>query len=103
MTPGLQGTVKPVLSANPFEHQNWFSILIMAECRSNVLQNAPRGVFCNTFNLHLATIPLRPLFCLFLSGCLRFYCTSNWPLILSTVILWKPNPNSYEQSDPNLI
>ena len=30
----------------------------IAECsyRSKVLQNAPRGAFCNTFDLHLATI-----------------------------------------------
>ena len=28
--------------------ENWFSIPIRAYCRSKVLQNAPRGAFCNT-------------------------------------------------------
>ena len=29
---------------------------IIVYCRSKVLQNAPRGAFCNTFGLHYATI-----------------------------------------------
>ena len=32
-----------------------FSRLIIAKCRSKVLQNAPKGAFCNTFDLHEAT------------------------------------------------
>ena len=34
------------------EDQNWFSRPIIALCRSKVLQNAPRGAFCNPFHLH---------------------------------------------------
>ena len=29
-----------------------FKTNIIASCRSKVLQNAPRGAFCNTFDLH---------------------------------------------------
>ena len=36
------------------EDQNCFSILIIAKCRSEVLQNAPRGAYCNTSDLHQA-------------------------------------------------
>ena len=31
--------------------KNWFPSPIIAEWRSKVLQNAPRGAFCNTFDL----------------------------------------------------
>ena len=39
------------------EDQNWFSRPIIALCRSKVFKNA----FCNTFDLHLATIYLYDL------------------------------------------
>ena len=48
-------TVNPVLngpSKRRLGFQNWFSKQIIAKCRSKVLQNAPRGAFCNTFDLH---------------------------------------------------
>ena len=48
----LYNTVKPVLSNHSKRAQKWFSAPIIAECRSKVLQNAPRGAFCNTFDLH---------------------------------------------------
>ena len=32
--------------------KNWFLRPIIPYCRSKVLQNAPKGAFCNTFNLH---------------------------------------------------
>ena len=32
--------------------ENLFSRQIIAYCRSKVLQNAEKGAFCNTFNLH---------------------------------------------------
>ena len=35
---------------------NWFLRPIIAKCRSKVLQNAPKGAFCNTFYLQYATI-----------------------------------------------
>ena len=45
-------TVKPVLSGHPKNNtKNWFSIPIIAKCRTKVLQNAPKGAFCNTFDL----------------------------------------------------
>ena len=34
--------VIPVLSGHSINYQNWFSRLIIAQCRSKVLQNAPR-------------------------------------------------------------
>ena len=41
-------TVKPVLSGLSKRR----SKIGFQECRSKVLQNAPRGAFCNTFDLH---------------------------------------------------
>ena len=32
--------------------ENWISRPIIAKCRSKVLQNAPKGAFCNTSDLH---------------------------------------------------
>ena len=42
----------------------------IAECplSSKVLQNAPLGAFCNTFDLHLAIISLENQFLVFESG-----------------------------------
>ena len=52
--------------------KNRISTWVIAKYRSKVLQNAPRGSilqnFQPAFSYHLS---LRPLFCLFLSGCLR--------------------------------
>ena len=45
-------TVKPVLNSHSQKDPNWFSRPIIALCRSKVLQNAPRGAFCNTVDLH---------------------------------------------------
>ena len=32
--------------------QKWSSRPSIAQCRSKVFQNAPKGAFCNTFDLH---------------------------------------------------
>ena len=58
--------------------ENWFSRPIIAYCRSKVLQNAPKGEFCNTFDLHKATFVFKTFFCLFLSGCLRQVLLSQY-------------------------
>ena len=52
---------------------------MVAECRSKVLQNAPLGAFCNTFDLHYALIGLENQFLVFLRVAVlpRFYCTLN--------------------------
>ena len=42
---------KKVIAENQCEKHKKSS-LIIAYCRSKVLQNAPRGAFCNTFDLH---------------------------------------------------
>ena len=34
------------------EHKNGFQYRLLLKCRSKVLQNTPRGAFCNTFDLH---------------------------------------------------
>ena len=39
---GLEDTVKPALSGHPKRRPKMVSRLIIAECRSKVLQNAPR-------------------------------------------------------------
>ena len=44
---GEKNTVKPVHSDD-----KWFSRQIIVQCRSKVLQNAPRGASCNTYDLH---------------------------------------------------
>ena len=46
--------------------ENLFSIPIIAQCRSKVLPNAPRGAFCHTSLSY--DLSLKFLFCLFLSG-----------------------------------
>ena len=38
------------------KNESWVSTPIIAYCRSKVLQNAPRGAFCNTLDLHQAAI-----------------------------------------------
>ena len=45
-------TGKPALSSHLKEDKNWFSRPVIAYCMSKVLQNAPRGAFCNSFGLH---------------------------------------------------
>ena len=58
------------------KYQNWFPRPIIAECRSKVLQNAPRGAICKYFRPSISYhLSLRSFFCPFLSG--RFtqvYC-----------------------------
>ena len=55
-----------VLMAN----DSFMKVKSIAECK--VLQNAPIGAFCNTFDLHQAIIGLEnQLLLFFLSGCLR--------------------------------
>ena len=47
-----ENTVKPFLSSHPKEDQK---LVFKTNCRLmqvKVLQNAPRGAFCNTFDLH---------------------------------------------------
>ena len=39
------GTEKTVLSGHSKKTKNWFSIPIIAQCRSKVLQNAPMVAF----------------------------------------------------------
>ena len=49
----------------------------IAECsKSKVLQNAPFGAFCNTFDLHYAIIGLEKTFLVFfrVSDLHMFYC-----------------------------
>ena len=50
-------TTEPLRSLHRFncsqyKTENWLLRPIIASCRSKVLQNAPRGAFCNTFDLH---------------------------------------------------
>ena len=47
---GNYGTVKPVLSGHS-KRPKIFLRQIIAYCMSKVLQNAPFGAFCNTFDL----------------------------------------------------
>ena len=49
---GVSHTVKPVLSGQSKTTKNWFSRPVIAKCMSKVLQNAPKGAFCNTFDLN---------------------------------------------------
>ena len=72
-------TVKPVKTATLKKTENWFLRPIIASCRSKVSQNAPRGAFCNTFNLHQATICHKDLcFVYFRVAVLhRFYSSSS--------------------------
>ena len=39
-------------TATQKEHQKWFQYQLSLKCTPKVLQNAPRGAFCNTFDLH---------------------------------------------------
>ena len=54
--------------------------------KQKVLQNAPRGAFCNTFDLHSSTICHKDLCFVYFWVTLlhRFYC------IRLTCIMWKP-------------
>ena len=45
-------TVKSVSNGHSKKTKIWFSRPIIASCRSKVLQNAPRGSFCNAFEFH---------------------------------------------------
>ena len=45
-------TVKPVLSSHSKEHQKLVFKTDYLLMKVKVLQNAPRGAFCNTFDLH---------------------------------------------------
>ena len=47
-----KGTVNLSEMATHKKTKNWFSRPIIVKCRSKVLQNAPSGAFCNTFDLH---------------------------------------------------
>ena len=65
-----RGTVKLVLNGHSQKDHNWFSRHIIALCRSKVLQNAPKGAFCNIFQPTLRYhLSLKSLFCLLTSGC----------------------------------
>ena len=59
-------------------NDNW--LLMKVKSIAKVLQNAPLGAFCNTFDLHSATIGLENKFLIFLrvAALHRFYC--NWHL-----------------------
>ena len=68
-------TVKPVSSG----HSKIDKKVLQADgrlCRSNVLQNAPPGAFCNTFDLHLTMVGLVNQFSVRLRVAVlsRFYC-----------------------------
>ena len=47
-------TVNPVKKVTLKKITNWFTRPIIAKCKSQVLQIAPRGAFCNTSDLHLS-------------------------------------------------
>ena len=55
------------LKRPPKNRQSSFSHVV-AESRSKVLQNAPLGAFCNTFDLHKAIIGLENPVLVFLRG-----------------------------------
>ena len=48
-------TEKTVLSSHSKRRSKLVSKTDYRLCRSKVLQNSPRGAFCNTFDLHWAT------------------------------------------------
>ena len=52
---------------------------MVAKWRSKVLQNAPLGAFCNTFDLHYAIVGLENQFVVFLRVAVlhRFYCSGK--------------------------
>ena len=54
----------------------WFSRLIIDQCMSKVLQNAPRGAFCNTLDLYFATCCHKDLCFVYVWVAIlhRFYC-----------------------------
>ena len=51
-------------------------MLPLAKCRSKVLQNAPLGAFCNTFDLHKVIIGIETQILVFMRVVIlsRFYC-----------------------------
>ena len=72
--------------------KNLFSRLIIAKCRSKVLQNAPReqSAILSTF---IKLPSLRSLFCLFLSGRLRqvlLYCASAYVTVAGDLVNISP-------------
>ena len=60
---------------------------MVAKWRPKVLQNAPRGAFCNTFDLHLGIIGLEKQFVVFMRVAIlhRFFCMNDWGLQIVSI------------------
>ena len=73
----LSNTVKPVLKGHSkIDKKKKILMTNGSLMKGKVLQNAPFGAFCNTFDLHLAIISLDYQFSVFLRVAIlhRFYC-----------------------------